>query len=108
MGETGCTRCGEDRKTLTMFNTRPGGHTGFLPSESSFNVPEPEKVCGNCITDDELILFPEICRIAEFALTALLKREGNAALEIARAYFMTRNSDADHGRSWAVRAVGLD
>lgn len=114
MGETGCTRCGEDRKVLTMFNTRPGGHTGYLPSEASFNMPEPERVCGNCVTNDELVRFPEICRIAEFALTTMLEDAGpgfpetNKALEIARTFFMVRNNEADHGRSWAVRAVGLD
>jgi hypothetical protein len=112
-----CTRCGETRKTVTMFNIRPGGHSAFRPNTVELEQMV-ENVCGGCITDGELVHHPTVYRIAEFALGALLNNydESSAreellvkhALETARAFFMVRNNENDTGRNAAVRAIGLD
>ena len=121
-----CTRCNDERQTMTMIAVRVG--------QPSFHMAEPdfpswvspseaaaatvEHVCGDCITDDELLLNRGIGNIVLFATDVLLSRStatGATALESVRAFFQTFNMEAEdqekavrrHRRS-AVMALGLD
>lgn len=115
-----CSRCGGEKKTMPFVRVRPGSHTWFTPSNSDFNLATPpsvERVCGDCITDNELMR--EVSPVAEFALGVLISNatqpplpqeaEGLKALEHARCCFMVRNNEPDgRNRRAALRAIGLE
>lgn len=100
-----CTRCGvEGALAVPIF--KPQGMTWFTPS-TTFEVPQAEFVCANCITDDELarMLYPAM----NFVLSTIPRNSNNAvALEYVQAYFTVRNNSVDgRNRSDALKAVGL-
>lgn len=108
-----CTRCGNERVTMPIYNYRPGGHSWLpLPDFKAMPPPDPVRTCGDCITDDEIVR--ELGPMMEFALGILIKNtkpqymSTMVALETARALFMVRNNDPDgRGRQMAVEALGL-
>lgn len=112
---TTCTRCGNERKTVTIFKVRPGGHTWSSLTPPDFESTAPpaiERSCGDCLTDEEILR--EIRPIMEFGLGALLRTLGPdfpdmlVSLETARAYFQVRNNNPDgHSRRAVIRALGL-
>jgi hypothetical protein len=115
-----CTRCNNETTNLKdIFIATPGGHCFPSLSQPSMNAigPMSERVCGNCITDNELLL--EIGPIAEFALSVLIQNGREhpspnqngvmAALETAKAHFIVRRNDSNStSRNAALRAVGYD
>lgn len=112
-----CTRCaGEHLKTITMWNARPGGHTRAL-LQPDYEPPKAERVCGNCLTDREIML--QLGPVADFAISALIKDASEnpspneveclIALELARSFFRVRNNNPDNNnRRAAIRALGLE
>jgi len=108
-----CTRCGQPNRTLPIYKAQ--AHTWFLPSQSDFKAatpPSTERVCGTCITDDEIVL--ELSSVVDFVLGVHVKRgapehpEFMKALETVRALFMVRNNNPDGiNRGAALQAVGL-
>lgn len=109
---TTCTRCGDEGATLTILVVQAGSHS--LPILAP---PPPRRVCGNCITDDELER--ELGPVAAFVLGVHIERTlrepGSPqrdnwlrTLEMARTPFIVVNNDPDDtNRGDALRAVGL-
>jgi hypothetical protein len=110
-----CTRCGNERKTMTIFIVRPGGHTFSTLTQPDFELDVPptvERSCGECLTDDEITR--ELSPAVEFVLGTLVKNASPnfpdilVSLETARSFFMVRNNNPDgSNRRAAVRALGL-
>ena len=121
-----CTRChGEQRTTLPMYSVRMGGRS--LPSSSwhIHSAPHVERVCGDCITDDELLLNRDIADVLLFVTEVLMRnlaksglddeRKGECltSIEMVRACFLTRNhsdnakTEKCH-RTAALKVIGLD
>lgn len=107
-----CTRCNNERLTMTIFATRVGGHS--LPSlkQPALEAIAPlvERVCGDCVTDVEILR--ELVPVVDFALSTLMSSDPASpnvtALETVRAYFNVYNV-ADDGRTRraALQAIGL-
>lgn len=110
-----CTRCGKSAKTI--FITRPQGMSWSTSLTEPIPLPRTENVCGDCMTDKELLFTREVGDTVIFACDTLLKDTAlplvTASLETVRAFFMVRcdfesESDSDRYRRAAVEAVGLE
>jgi len=67
---TECSRCNQP-KTKMVFIFRPAGHTFEQSNFDTVMPPSSENVCGNCLTDDEIVR--ELSTVVEFVLGVFIK-----------------------------------
>ena len=106
-----CTRCGNERKVMPIFNFRPGSHS-FPMLSPPITTSQVERSCGDCLTDEEVL--NQLRPVMQFGLGALVRRLGDsdpdirAALEYAQAMFTVRNNDDNDGRRAVMSVLGLE
>lgn len=96
---------------MTVISIRAGFHTWSPATLGHHEPPKLEHICGECVTDDEIVyaLGPAV----EFVLAVLADRSKERpdlmiALETARTLFMVRNNSNVPNRVSALRALGLN